>query len=781
MIQGAEGANPQGARNVTPQAPGITNRDPSGPNGPNTSNFKPTVHQVHQCLMNLANGKAVGQDGIAAEILKAGGWQCACIIHSIINNIAINRYVPVNWKGGRIATLFKGKGDPAVCGNSRGLLVLDHVAKILSDLLSPFVTPLYHDNMPDSQHGCVKNKSTDLANHLIRAMIEWAALANLSIFVLFLDLEKAFDKIIREYVLGLPQGCQEAPATYLSRLGLTPDALDNAIHYISNNPPVFEKWGVDRGALEIIRSMHTNSYYKYGDMQSVIVAPKGGRQGCKFGAMIFNAVYAIALVQVYCSMDQNGLSFRVVQHVRTPWASQPSGHPQSAYARDATYVDDEALVLVARSPILLDKAIDKLLEVLVDVFSKYGLNINWAPGKTEAMLKYRGKNATKCMENRRVNGTIFIKLPTCASAESVVVVDKYKHVGSVTAISSSDMYEVQHRCSEAIGAYSPIACKIFGSPQIGVWLKFHFLGSLVLSRLLYCVHTLTMSSKGVGKLNAVYMRALRRISGHMRYDAHCELNDLQVREQCMQPSIDCLLVRARLRYIKRICSHSTQALYIILCMQHKGKPIPWVAQLKGDLIIMRHHSHAQGLIMPSCESELDAWAALFNNKSAWESAVQSIFFMTSVSDKQSISSINNINAGINPINMHICLECEPHAQGMRTCFSTSKSLQSHMRAKHKTLCEFRCYVNADGKCPVCLTVFNSRIRCIAHLSDRRRTKCSDIISGGQIRKLAVATVARLDLLDRESRRLAQRTGHSHPIAQGPAVRPNGRIVGRVTR
>jgi len=102
MIQGAEGANPQGARNVTPQAPGVTNRDPSGPNGPNTSNFKPTVHQVHQCLMNLANGKAVGQDGIAAEILKAGGWQCACIIHSIINNIAINRYVPVNWKGGRI-------------------------------------------------------------------------------------------------------------------------------------------------------------------------------------------------------------------------------------------------------------------------------------------------------------------------------------------------------------------------------------------------------------------------------------------------------------------------------------------------------------------------------------------------------------------------------------------------------------------------------------------------------------------------------------------------------
>ena len=141
--QGGEGANPQGARNVTPQAPGVTNRDPSKPNGPNPSNFKPTVHQVHQCLMNLANGKAVGQDGIAAEILKAGGWQCACIIHSIIDNVAINRYVPVNWKGGRIATLFKGKGDPAVCGNSKGLLVLDHVAsaQLLQQTLSGSLGP----------------------------------------------------------------------------------------------------------------------------------------------------------------------------------------------------------------------------------------------------------------------------------------------------------------------------------------------------------------------------------------------------------------------------------------------------------------------------------------------------------------------------------------------------------------------------------------------------------------------------------------------------------------
>ena len=216
--------------------------------------------------MKLANGKAVGQDSLSAEVLKAGGWQCAYLIHSIIKLVAERMYVPIAWKGGRITALFKGKGDPGTCGNSRGLLILDHMAKILSDLLSIHVSPQYHMHMPESQHGCVRGKSTDLANHMIRAALEYASLARLSIFILFLDLEKAFDRVVREYVFGMPQGCQEHPRDYLSRLGLTPAALENALLYMRTHTGIFQQWGIDSGVIEIIKSMHSNSFYKYADL-----------------------------------------------------------------------------------------------------------------------------------------------------------------------------------------------------------------------------------------------------------------------------------------------------------------------------------------------------------------------------------------------------------------------------------------------------------------------------------------------------------------------------------
>ena len=165
------------------------------------------------------------------------------------------------------------------------------------------------------------------------------------------------------------------------------------------------------------------------------------------------------------------------------------------------HVDDEALVLLAKSPGLLDKGIEIMLNTLVSTCSKFGLDVNWAPGKTEIMLKYRGAGATKALNSRRHNGALAVALPAQATATHIKVVDRYKHLGSITAINSSEMYEIHRRCAEATGVYIPLSNKICGSPAIGVWLKLHFMDTLVMSRLMYCTHTLTVGPKATCKLS----------------------------------------------------------------------------------------------------------------------------------------------------------------------------------------------------------------------------------------------------------------------------------------
>ena len=414
------------------------------------------------------------------------------------------------------------------------------------------------------------------------------------------------------------------------------------------------------------------------------------------------------------------------------------------------------------------------MEALVDIFSRYALIINWAPGKTEAMIKYRGKHATEHLEKRRADGKLCVRLPNQASSQYVTIVDKYKHVGSITSINNTDIYEVQHRCTDALAVYSPIAYKVFGSPKLGDWLKLHFMKSLVLSKLLYCIHTLTMTSKGICKLNSVYMRVLRRITGSMRYSKDCELSDLQVRTLSNQPSMDCLLVRARLRYLKRMCSHSNQALYIITCMRRKGKPIPWVVQIQGDLSVMRRHLVGHATAVPDNEAPFETWAALFNDKRAWEEAVESIFFTDSVSDHFSAQRPGEAK-------LYVCTMCPQRPDGTRPGWASERALMSHKRCKHKCLSEYRYFVREDGRCPICNTVYNTRIRCLAHITDRRRSRCAQAIDAGGALRIDEGTVLRLDEADRVQRREAQRQGHTHPIAQGPAIRRDGKVVGRVSK
>ena len=110
---------------------------------------------------------------------------------------------------------------------------------------------------------------------------------------------------------------------------------------------------------------------------------------------------------------------------------QPGGMSNSAatLVYNATYVDDEAACLCARSAKQLDIMIDEFLDVLISTFCRYGLKINFAKGKSEAILKYVGKASSAALERRRVNDKVLIKLPATATEEYLQVVNSYKHLG----------------------------------------------------------------------------------------------------------------------------------------------------------------------------------------------------------------------------------------------------------------------------------------------------------------------------------------------------------------
>ena len=81
----------------------------------------------------MSSAKAVGPDGLPAELLKLGLQQDRTILLELHRLTTLNKRggkVPQQWKDAVITVLHK-KGDKTECGNYRGILLMSHADKAL--------------------------------------------------------------------------------------------------------------------------------------------------------------------------------------------------------------------------------------------------------------------------------------------------------------------------------------------------------------------------------------------------------------------------------------------------------------------------------------------------------------------------------------------------------------------------------------------------------------------------------------------------------------------------
>ena len=100
-----------------------------------------------------------------------------------------------------------------------------------------------------------------------------------SFFVLFVDLVKAFDRVIRELVFGIPPGVTDVNK-HLSDLGLSMSQLNFVTNFIARHGSLFEVIGVHPRAIQLVCNLRASSWVTYGSLESAVVVKVRGRQEC---------------------------------------------------------------------------------------------------------------------------------------------------------------------------------------------------------------------------------------------------------------------------------------------------------------------------------------------------------------------------------------------------------------------------------------------------------------------------------------------------------------------
>lgn len=237
----------------------------------NTLNIRitpPSLAEVTKAISSLKNNKAPGVDNIEGEMLKADVSGTAKQILPLIQKIWETEEFPVDWKQGLLIKLPK-KGDLSRCSNWRGITLLSVVSKVLCKVLLTRMTSVMEPLLRQEQAGFRPEKSCVDNINTLRLITEQAEEFKSTLYMVFVDFEKAFDTLNWQYLW---------------------DTLANK--------------GVPKKIISLIKSSYTDFKCRVvhqSQLSDTISVVSGVRQGCLLSPFLF----IVTLDNIMCKATRN--------------------------------------------------------------------------------------------------------------------------------------------------------------------------------------------------------------------------------------------------------------------------------------------------------------------------------------------------------------------------------------------------------------------------------------------------------------------------------------------
>lgn len=217
----------------------------------------PTIEEIITAIGRLNLNKAAGPDGIPAELFKADPSTAATIILPVLEEIWITELLPCDWNHGNIINLPK-KGDLLDCTNWRGISLLNTAHKVLAQIIYQRIYSTINSQLRNEQAGFRAKKSCVDHINTLRIITEQSNEFRSPLYLLFIDFEKAFDKLWHAAIWQT-----------LTHFGL-PDKIKALIKLLYLSP--------------------TCCVLHNGHLSNSIAIQKGVRQGCVLSPLLFNMV-----------------------------------------------------------------------------------------------------------------------------------------------------------------------------------------------------------------------------------------------------------------------------------------------------------------------------------------------------------------------------------------------------------------------------------------------------------------------------------------------------------
>ena len=267
--------------------------------------------EIQVAIAQLRDGKAPGDDGISAELLKLGGDETICCLTSLFNFIWSSESIPSDWLNHLIVPLHK-KGSRSKCNNYRGIALLSIPSKVFNHAILNRIKPRAEALLRENQCGFRKGRRCTNQLFSLRVLMEKARDYHRPLYICFVDLGKAYDSINRAALWSVLQYCYHLPSKLL----------------------------------KIIEALHSNTaaaVRTYGKISDHFSVSSGVKQGCVLAPTLFN-LYFDSVIRLVISDPQPDVGVCLSYLLDADLVGNRKKLTSEVSVSDLEYADDMALI-----------------------------------------------------------------------------------------------------------------------------------------------------------------------------------------------------------------------------------------------------------------------------------------------------------------------------------------------------------------------------------------------------------------------------------------------------